>query len=343
MSNLIQSIQHQILGAHGMGPSDVAHAMSLSPSVVHIDRALTNLVAQYNNREYVADQCLPVVSVKHRSDKIFAFPVNTMQEVSDSAVAGPRSQVNEVTYSLTSNLTYSVTDYALMDFVSNDEIANADAPLQPKIYAQDIVMNFLMLAREKRVADVVFNASNYGSNTAALSGSDRWDTSTSDPIQKIEDAIESCFVRPNTLVLGAQVWIKLRNNPKVLQYILSRASTTAGDVPLRVNEQLFAEAFGLDNVVIGRAKYNSAAEGAAVSSNYLWGKSAALIRVEKTPSPRATRTFGYTFRFGTIETREIVDNLRGVRGGVFIKTSHSDSEFVIGGGDTGFLYTTVVS
>ena len=34
---------------------------------------------------------------------------------------------------------------------------------------------------------------------------------------------------------------------------------------------------------------------------------------------------------------------RGVRGGVFIKTSHSDSEFVIGGATTGFLYTTCVS
>ena len=168
-------------------------------------------------------------------------------------------------------------------------------------------------------------------------------TSTSDPIQDIETAIESCFVRPNTMVIGAQAWIKLRQNPKVLQYILSRASTTAGDVPLRVNEALFAEAFGLDDVVIGRARYNSAAEGATATSSYLWGKSCALIRVEKTPSPRATRTFGYTFRFGAIETREIVDNLRGVRGGVFIKTSHSDSEFVIGGGDTGYLYTTCVS
>jgi len=99
----------------------------------------------------------------------------------------------------------------------------------------------------------------------------------------------------------------------------------------------------LDNVVIGRAKYNSAHEGASASSDYLWNKSTALIRVERTPSPRATRTFGYTFRFGTMETTEIVDNLRGVRGGVFIKTSHSDSEFVIGGATTGFLYTTCVS
>jgi hypothetical protein len=178
----------------------------------------------------------------------------------------------EVKYNIESSLTYAVSDYALMDFVSNDEIANADAPLQPKIYAQDIVMNFLMLAREKRVADVAFASGNYGANTAALSGADRWDVATSDPIQKIEDAIESCFVRPNTMVIGAQVWIKLRNHPKVLQYILSRATTTMGDVPLRVNEQLFAEAFGLDNVVIGRAKYNSAREGASASSDAVAGQ-----------------------------------------------------------------------
>ena len=339
----IQNLQAAMLASHGIGAAEAAHLMSLSPSAVHIDRALTNLAVQYNNREYIADSVLPVLSVKHRSDKIFSFPVTTMQEVAASAVASPRGMPGEVKYNIESSLTYAVSDYALMDFVSNDEIANADAPLQPKIYAQDIVMNFLMLAREKRVADVAFDSANYGSNTAALSGADRWDVATSDPIQKIEDAIEACFVRPNTMVIGAQVWIKLRNHPKVLQYILSRSATTMGDVPLRVNEQLFAEAFGLDNVVIGRAKYNSAHEGASSSSDYLWNKSTALIRVERTPSPRATRTFGYTFRFGSMETTEIVDNLRGVRGGVFIKTSHSDSEFVIGGATTGFLYTTCVS
>lgn len=342
-SSQMAALQAHLMSAHGIDAREAVRLMSLSPSSVHIDRALTNLAIAYKNREYVADDAMPVVSVKHRSDKIFAFPVTTMQEVADVSLAGNRGMPSEVAYSLTSSDNYSVTDYALMDFVSNDEIANADAPLQPKVIAQDVVLNFLMLAREIRVANKVFGSANYGANTAALAGADRWDTSTSDPIQKIEDAIEACFVRPNVMVIGAQAWIKLRNHPAMLQYILSRAATTAGTVPLRVNEQLVADAFGLDKVVIGRAKYNSAAEGASANSSYVWGKSCALIRVEPNPSPRATATFGYTFRFGAMETREIPDLLRGVRGGSFIKVSHSDDERVLGGANTGFLYTTVVS
>jgi hypothetical protein len=341
--SILGALQAHLMSSHGIDAREVTRLMSLSPSAVHIDRALTNLAIMYKNRELIADTVLPVVSVKNRSDKIFAFPVTTMQELADSSLASTRGMPKEISYSLTSSDNYSVTDYALMDFVSADEIANADAPLQPKQIATELVTNFLNIGREYRVANVVFNSANYGSNTAALSGTDRWDTDTSDPVQKIEDAIESCFVRPTHLVLGAQVYIKLRNHPKMLQYILSRASTTAGNVPLRVNEALIAEAFGLEGCVVGRAKYNSAAEGAAVSSGYLWGKSAALIRVEPNPNPRNTQTFGYTFRFGTMETREIPDLIRGVRGGSFIKVSHSDAEKVLGGANAGFLYTTVVS
>jgi len=342
-SQQLAALQAHLMAQHGIDAREVARLMSLSPSSVHVDRALTNLAVMYKNRELIADTVLPVVSVKNRSDKIFAFPVTTMQELADSSLNGNRGMPKEISYSITSSDNYSVTDYALMDFVSNDEIANADAPLQPKQIATEIVTNFLMLGREKRVADVVFGSGNYGSNTAALAGADRWDVSTSDPVQKIEDAIEACFVRPTHLVLGAQTYIKLRNHPKMLQYILSRASTTAGDVPLRVNEQLIAEAFGLEGCVVGRAKYASNAEGATAASSYLWGKSAALIRVEPNPSPRATQCFGYTFRFGTMETREIPDLLRGVRGGSFIKVSHSDDEVVIGGANAGYLYTTCVS
>lgn len=341
--NHIEQLQRTILSARGFGGDEARHLMSLSPSAVHIDRALTNLAVRYSNREYIADMAMPVVSVKNRSDKYFSFPVTTMQQVASVTLAGPRGMPGEITYSLDSSGTYAVQDYALMDFVSNDEIANADAPLQPKMDAVNIVSNYLGLARELRVADKVFGSGNYGTNTAALAGADRWDVATSDPVQAIDDAIEACFVRPNTMVIGAQAWVKLVNHPKFLQYILSRSTTANGAVQLAVNEQLVAERFGLERVVVGRSKYLTTKEGQTAATDYVWTKSCALIRVEGSPSPRATQCFGYTFRFGTVEVREIMDQLRGVRGGVFEKVSHSDAETVIGGANCGYLYTDVVS
>jgi hypothetical protein len=336
-------LQAAIMARHGGGEVP-AHLMSLSPSSVHIDRALTNLLAAYENREMIADVVLPVVTVANRSDKIFEYPVATMQQISDASIAGNRGRPGEIKYAVESSLSYAVQDYGLMDFVSSDEQANADVPLAPRRDAQNFVMNFLSLGREYRVAAKVFGAANYGTNTEALAGADRWDLTTSDPVQKLVDAIESCFMRPTHLTLGAQVWTKLQNHPKFLQYILSRASTQSGASPLAVNEALVAERLGLEKVVVGRAKYVTSREGAAaLTTGYVWGKSAALTRVEATPSPRNTACFGYTFRFGTLQTYSIPDLVAGVRGGDWIKISHSDAEKVIAGANAGYLFTTCVS
>jgi hypothetical protein len=229
-----------------------------------------------------------------------------------------------------------------MDFVSADEERNADAPLRPRLAATKIVTNFLLLAREQRVANLVFATGSYGGNTSALSGSARWDTSTSDPVQNILDAIESCFVRPTHIVFGGQVWPKFVNNPAGRAYITGRAATAGGPVPFLFDEAAVERAFGL-RVVVGRAKFNNANEGAAVSSTYLWGKSVALIRVEPQPDARATETFGYTFRFGPWVNQVIPDLIPGREGGNYIKIAHSDDEEVIGGGNVGYLYTTVIS
>ena len=156
---------------------------------------------------------------------------------------------------------------------------------------------------------------------------------------------EQVFSPPNVLVLGGQVWPKLRTNPAVKGYIQSRASTAAGPVPLNVELSLVAELLGLERVVVGRAKYNSAQEGATAVSSYIWGKSAALIRVEPNPDPLMTETFGYTYRFGGKAYRNevIPDRLGGAMGGQYIKLSTFEDDVVIGGANTGYLLTTVIS
>ena len=145
--------------------------------------------------------------------------------------------------------------------------------------------------------------------------------------------------------MGAQVWPQLRTNPAVKGYIQSRAGTASGPVPLNVELSLVAELLGLERVVVGRAKYNSAQEGATPVSSYIWGKSAALIRVEPNPDPLMTETFGYTYRFGGKAYRNevIPDRLGGGMGGQYIKLSTFEDDVVIGGANTGYLFTTVIS
>jgi len=317
--------------------------LGLGAGSVHIDRALTNVAVKYMNREMIADAVFPVIRTGKKSDKYFKFKPETMFNLAAVDVVGAESMPGRPAAGLDTPGTFSCTDRALQDFISTDEEINADAPLQPRIDVTEILTNYLMLAREKRVADIVFGSGNYGSNTAALAGADRWDTSTSDPVSKILTALRTPLVRPNVMVIGEEAWDGLRTNPKLLQYVLSRSATANGATPLMLDESTIAAAFRLERVLIGQALYNTSAEGAAASYSRVWGKSCALIRVESSPSPRRTQTFGYTFRFGAMETSTFYDGRPGRAGGTYIKVAHSDADEVVAGSSAGYLYTTVVS
>ena len=319
--------------------------MSLPTTDVHISRALEKMLISYPNREYVADEIVPVVPVGKRFDSIFQLPAATMQTAADVIIAGQRARPNEVKYTIDHNTNYNVKDYGLIDFVSKDEVDNADQPLRPYDYAQRVIINMLMIAREIRVRDLMQLNTNYGTNTAALTGGQRFDTATGDPVPLILNGIESCFVTPNVLWMGGQVWPYFRTNPNVTKYVLGRPSTKNGATPLVVDKDTVAQAFGVDRVIVGRAKVNTAAEGATVSSGYIWGKDLGICRWEAAPNPRESNTFANTFRFGqqTFQVQVIPELLHGVRGGDFVKVTHSDDEIVIGGSNSGYLLETVIT
>lgn len=342
MNDIINLAQERLSAARGQ---DLSRRVELGLGVgsVHIDRALTNVAVQYQNADYIADAVFPILRVGKKSDKYFKFKAETMFNVAAVDVVGAESMPGRPAAGLDTPGTFSCTDRALMDFISVDEELNADAPLQPRIDVTEILTNYLMLAREVRIAGVAFDPANYGSNTAALSGSDQWDTATSDPVDDILTALRTPLVRPDTMVIGVEAWDGLRTNPKILQYVLSRSSTANGATPLMVDEATIAAAFRLRRVVVGEAKYNTAAEGATVATSYVWGKSCALIRVEPAPSPRRTQTFGYTMRFGAMETSTFYEGKPGRAGGTYVKVAHSDADEIVGGSNVGYLYTTVVS
>lgn len=341
----MHALQVELLTGRGLSAAqaaEVINELSFSPSSVHIDSALSDFASLIRNRDMIADLVCPVQTVKKPSDKFFKYGADTMFEEQSVALTGAEAMPGRVRYTVGTD-NFSTVDYGLMDFVSNKEIEAADAPIDPQMHAVRVVTQRLDLAKERRVAGLLFSSGNYSGNTAALTGTDRWDTSTADPVQKIDDAIESCDERPNIMVIGAQAWMKLKNHPKLKESILSRSSTVNGATPMRVTLDVVAALFELDAVYVGRAKYNTNREGATSAKGYIWGKSCALIRVTDDPSPRETAVFAKQFRFGNRQTQTIDAPLPGVSGGQYVKVTESLDEKVVAGGAAGYLFTTVVS
>lgn len=347
---LLQKLQRQFLSDRGhVQMLAQAIQLGLGANNSHTDGPVEDLLVGYYNEEFIADDVMPVILVNKRSDTYYKLKPEIAYNVPDARISSQEAMPSRAGAALDTAGTFSVKDYGLVDFVSNDEEANADAPLQPRLESEEALSGFLGLAREIRVAAVVFGSGNYGSNHSALSGTDRFDNTSSDPAPLILSVIEQPLVRPNVMVIGPDAWRYLRSNTNMIRYITSRPSYKGGQTPFMLDRETVAEAFELERVLVGRAKYNTAREGATASYSNVWGKSMALIRVEKTPSRRRTANFGYSFRFnrgmgGTgFGVQRIYNELVGVSGGTYIKMTHSDDDCVVGGSNVGALRTTVVS
>jgi hypothetical protein len=230
---------------------------------------LTNFAVEYGNADFIASRVAPFVPVVHKSDEYYTFTKKDKFTIPED-IRGPKSEANEVDWSSSTD-TYACIDRALRDFLADSIVGNADPVVNPRQRTTNFLVDLLLLAHERRVAASVFATGSYGASyRTALSGGDQLDKyATSDPLGVIETGREACFRPPNICVLGAEVYSKLKHHPAIIDKVKGGATV---DKAAMVNTRLLAELFEVDEVLVGRAKYNSANKGATASYSYVWGK-----------------------------------------------------------------------
>lgn len=117
----------------------------------------------------------------------------------------------------------------------------------------------------------------------------RFNDSDSDPLGLFKDAKmavkQKAGVKPNTLIMGEQVYEALRINPQLIS--LFRNPQGAEKVPTKLNEQMIAQALDVEKIMVAGAMYNTAAPGDTVTLDWIFGKSMWLGYVD-TPGPLKT-------------------------------------------------------
>jgi hypothetical protein len=308
---------------------------------MHVDAILTNMSVQYKNADFIWNQLMPVVKVNKRSDLYFVYNQENAFHIANSDIS-ETGMANEIDWGL-SNDNYSVVDHALADWVSQAAIDNADVPLQPRVDTNDFLNGALDLEQEKRVADIVFNASSYASNNKIdlNDGSNtNFGEASDDPIGVIMNGLEVCLQRPNLIVMGPEVWQQYRKLPEVLDAVKSstRFQGSPGGLAT-VNE--VAGLFEVDNILVPRARYNTAKPGQSASLSRVWGKHIALVYVAPNPGIKSL-TFGVTFQEMTKTTYTDFDGKRGIKGAEYIKVAYNSDEKVIAN-DVGYFIAHAVN
>jgi len=156
-----------LFGVNMKATGGVVCAMALAPFPV--DPVLTAISNGVRNAKMIADFVLPRIPVGKQAFKYPVYDERETMTIQPTAV-GRRSKPNKVEFSMT-EVDGSCDGHGLDDEVPQDDIDNAPAGYNPVGVAVEGVTELINLAREKRVADVVFAPATYAAgNKVQLSG-----------------------------------------------------------------------------------------------------------------------------------------------------------------------------
>jgi hypothetical protein len=301
-----------------------------------INPVLTAVALAYRNADLalIADQVLPVTPTSQEF-KWLKYDLASGYTVPDVKV-GRKSSPTEVEFNATEVIDKCV-DYGLDDFIPNEDIDADNQGVDPRGTATGYLTNLLQLAREIRVAGVVFNASNY-TNTVTLSGTGQYsDQVNSDPVAGIGDILDIPIYRPNIAVFGQAAWTKTRRHPKLVQAIKGTAQGAG-----MVSRQEFADFFELQEVLVGAGFVNTAKKGQTVSNSRVWGKHISFLYRDRAAGPQAGVTYGFTAQWGGKIAGNLVEQKRGLTGGEIIRVGERVKE-VIAAPDMGYFIQNAVA
>jgi len=302
-----------------------------------ISPVYTSIAVMYRNGDFIADRAMPRVLVGSPTFRYGVHRLGDWFNIPDTKV-GRTSRPGQVETGV-DEAEASTEDYAIDVPVPNYDMAVAPPNWDPYARAVEYGANVIALDREKRVSDILFNAANYATaNKTTLVGAAQWSDGASNPYIAITDAMRGMLVAPTKLVIGATAYYALARHARILD---AMAGTTGAR--REATAEQIAGLLGLSEIIVGRAKVNTAKKGQTPALTDIWGDKAALI-VDGSASGDVTagNSFAITAQFQTAISGTIEDPNLGMRGGRYVRTGEAVKELLTAT-DLGFLWSDVVA
>ncbi len=206
-----------------------------------VDPVLTQHMHGYMQAGTIAPFVAPTVPVTSRSGKIIRFTKEAFALINTQRSPGDKIQRIGVTYT---NDKYSLIQDAIAGEVTVEEYEEAidnGGNIDLKTMAASRAGEATMQSWENRVVSTITDSSLYETNnTAALTGTDRFDDPSSDPeaiMNDIKEAVrQQVGVYPNSAVISPKVFLALKNHPKFQDRI---KYTGTGSINLKLLEEFF--------------------------------------------------------------------------------------------------------
>ncbi|MEI7510611.1 MAG: hypothetical protein WCJ84_00455 [Candidatus Peregrinibacteria bacterium] len=277
------------------------------PTSLRVSPLLTDQSLGYNHNgfKFIGDKIFPTVLTNKRTGQIATYGAENLRI--DTTPIAFNAPSPEVSMQVSIGAFFDIKDYRLKQLVTKKEIEEADLPIRPKTDAAWNLTGKFQVGLEKLIADAATNTSVITQNTT-LSGTAKWSDSTSGashPIKDVKTAVQliktNSGFTPNTMAIGWFALQELIVHPDILARFPGKDF-----VSYELLASQMGAIFGITNLIVGDAMYNSALKGAADTLAPIWNSSVFVGYVEQEPTEKSY-SFGKCYRPRVTPTRQILE------------------------------------
>ena len=187
------------------------------------------------------------------------------KNVTERAQKGPYGRVDR-TYEKDN---YACVDRGLEELLDDAVTAELSDFFSTEVVTSKYLLRSIMFDHEIRVAAATFNETNFGTAVAATVAYTEANIATIDFALDIQSAIKLVRKRGeevNSIVLNRDVFDRIRRSTLFAKFLFGNLG--GGQ---QITESMLGAAFGVPNVLVADASYDSANKGQTPSMSYIWG------------------------------------------------------------------------
>lgn len=277
--------------------------MALDPSQFKTTTPLQNLTLKVMNEAdaFVADQVFtPVYTPEKDKFTVYQYDVREMRDI-DTA-SDSKSEANRIDYGVFTRTRQTTLHKLKGDIDPRDEKTFDPAVADVMVDTAQTIASHLLIRRERAFVTLATTAANYpASLTKTLVDASTRLTDAGGDIEA-EAEIASAAVRtacgrePNAACISWTGLQKLRRAPSVVNRV-----KYAGEGNRRASVEVIRELLGVQELIVAKAIYNTANEGATAARADIWGDDLLFFVKDPSPQPRSMRYGAFYVRNQMVE------------------------------------------
>lgn len=177
---------------------------------------------------------------------------------------------------------YQTEEFGLEERVDDVVARRMESFFDAEVVTSKLLMNSLMLDYELEIEAKTFDYATFGDTNATVAYTDA-NLATFDVPLDMNAALERMTYLgevPTSVVMSLQLWNRIRRSQKLQTYVYGYLNVNQGGS--QITEQMFANVFGLQEILIAKKSYDSALKGLAAGPttvNPVWPSSfIAIVR-----------------------------------------------------------------